>query len=126
MGIVKLLNSWDEEPRCVRAVRSKLGVYYARYGHFCACHPWEIIVTFVTLTVCILSMSIISGGKVAIPCRVGGGCGDAPPQLAQEDKVCGDRGGPVSWVPRQHATHGSAPFGVMLLNTSSYSLPTAY
>lgn len=97
MGIVKLLNSWDEEPRCVRAVRSKLGVYYAQYGRFCACHPWEIIVSFVTLTVCILSMSIISGGKVAIPCTVGGGCKDVPPpQLVQDDKVSWDGQGAVT------------------------------
>lgn len=97
MGIVKLLNSWDEEPLCVRAVRSKLGVYYAQYGRFCACHPWEIIVSFVTLTVCILSMSIISGGKVAIPCTVGGGCKDVPPpQLVQDDKVSWDGQGAVT------------------------------
>lgn len=98
MGIVKLLNSWDEESRYIKAVRSKLGVYYARYGRFCACHPWEIIVSFVTLTVCILSMSIISGGKVAIPCRGSDSCKDVPLHLAQDDKVCWVDGVQQAWA----------------------------
>lgn len=85
---MNLLNSRQEESHYVKAVRSKLGVYYAKYGRFCARHPWEIIVSIVTLTVCILSMSFISGGKVAIPCRGGDGCQEVPLPLTHDDKVC--------------------------------------
>lgn len=95
MGIVNLLNSREGESRYVKAIRSKLGVYYASYGRFCARHPWEIIVSFVTLTVCILSMSFISGGKVAIPCGGGDGCQEVPLSLTHDDKVCRE-----GWVQR--------------------------
>ena len=84
---MSLLPSWEGESSWFKAVRAKLGVYYAQYGRFCACHPWEIIVSFVTLTVCVLSMSFISGGKVAIPCGEGDGCQEVPHSLKHDDKV---------------------------------------
>jgi len=39
--------------------------YFNAHGRFCASHPWEVIVTIVTLTVCVLSISLVSGGKVS-------------------------------------------------------------
>ncbi|XP_013784164.1 3-hydroxy-3-methylglutaryl-coenzyme A reductase-like [Limulus polyphemus] len=33
------------------------------YGHFCCRHPWEVIVTFSTLTICILSMGPTFGER---------------------------------------------------------------
>ena len=49
-------------------IKSKISKYFAAHGRFCATHPWEVIVSVVTLTVCALSMSLLSGGKVATAC----------------------------------------------------------
>ena len=51
---------------------------FAAHGRFCAAHPWEMIVTTVTLTVCILSMSVLSEGKVATVCGINKPCEAKP------------------------------------------------
>ena len=52
--------------------------YFSAHGRFCASHPWEVIVTIVTLTVCVLSMSVLSGGKVGTVCGVSKPCKAKP------------------------------------------------
>lgn len=55
-----------------------MGVYFGMHGRFCASHPWEVIVTIVTLTVSVLSMSVISGGKVGTVCGFSKSCQPKP------------------------------------------------
>ena len=50
------------------ALRTRMTNYFGLHGRFCASHPWEVIVSIVTLTVCALSMSVLSGGKVGTVC----------------------------------------------------------
>ena len=52
--------------------------YFGAHGRFCASHPWEVIVTIVTLTVCALSMSVLSGGKVGTVCGIQKPCQPKP------------------------------------------------
>lgn len=40
--------------------KAKTGKYFGTNGRYCASHPWEVIVTTVTLTVCILSMTVLN------------------------------------------------------------------
>ncbi len=55
-------------PKAATHLRSKLSYYFGAHGRFCASHPWEVIVTIVTLTVCALSMSVLRGGGVGTVC----------------------------------------------------------
>lgn len=48
--------------------KSKVSSYFEAHGRFCASHPWEVIVSIVTLTVCALSMSVLNGGRVHTVC----------------------------------------------------------
>ncbi len=48
------------------ALKARMGSFFGAHGRFCASHPWEVIVTTVTLTVCVLSMSVLSGVKVGV------------------------------------------------------------
>lgn len=73
--------------------RSKLSKYFGAHGRFCASHPWEVIVSIVTLTVCALSMSVLSGGKVSTVCGFAKPCQPKPADeevsLAKlADQVC--------------------------------------
>lgn len=61
--------------------------YFGAHGRFCASHPWEVIVTIVTLTVCALSMSVLSGGKVNTVCGIQKPC--QPKQSGYEVSLCG-------------------------------------
>ncbi len=63
--------------------RSKLSTYFEAHGRFCATHPWEVIVTTVTLTVSALSMSVLNGGKVGTVCGISKPCVESP-----EVKTC--------------------------------------
>ena len=67
-----------------RSFRSKLSKYFGAHGRFCASHPWEVIVSIVTLTVCALSMSILSGGKVTTLCGYSKPCQPKP----IDEEVC--------------------------------------
>ncbi len=58
--------------------RSKLSTYFEAHGRFCASHPWEVIVTTVTLTVSALSMSVLNGGKVGTVCGISKPCVESP------------------------------------------------
>lgn len=58
--------------------RTKLSQYFGAHGRFCASHPWEVIVSIVTLTVCALSMSVLSGGKVSTLCGFAKPCQPKP------------------------------------------------
>ena len=58
-------------------LRARLSKYFGVHGRFCASHPWEVIVTTVTLTVCALSMSVLSGGKVGV-CGISKPCEAKP------------------------------------------------
>ena len=49
-------------------LRTRMTNYFGIHGRFFASHPWEVIVSIVTLTVCALSMSVLSGGKVGTVC----------------------------------------------------------
>lgn len=62
------------------ALKTKLGTYFGVHGRFCASHPWEVIVTTVTLTVCVLSVSVLSDGKVGTLCGFNRPCQKKPPQ----------------------------------------------
>lgn len=64
--------------------RSKLSTYFEAHGRFCASHPWEVIVTTVTLTVSALSMSVLSGGKIGTICGVSKPCEQRP----ANEEVC--------------------------------------
>lgn len=57
--------------------------FFRAHGRFCASHPWEVIVTTVTLTVCVLSMSVLSEGKVGYVCGINKPCS----AKAKEDEV---------------------------------------
>lgn len=59
-------------------LRAKMTPFFHSHGRFCASHPWEVIVTIVTLTVCVLSMSVISGGKVGTICGISRPCEAKP------------------------------------------------
>ncbi len=56
-----------------KAFQAQMGGFFGAHGRFCASHPWEVIVTTVTLTVCVLSMSVLSGVKVGV-CGVNRAC----------------------------------------------------
>ena len=64
--------------------KSKLSKYFWAHGRFCASHPWEVIVSIVTLTVCALSMSVLSGGKVSTVCGFEKPCVPKP----VDEEVC--------------------------------------
>ena len=49
-------------------LKARLSRYFRGHGEFCARHPWEVIVTAVTLTVSVLSIGVLSGGKVGTVC----------------------------------------------------------
>ena len=59
-------------------IRTRMTHYFGAHGRFCASHPWEVIVTIVTLTVCALSMSVLSGGKVGTVCGIQKPCQPKP------------------------------------------------
>ena len=59
-------------------LRTRMTKYFGAHGRFCASHPWEVIVTIVTLTVCALSMSVLSGGKVGTVCGIQKPCQPKP------------------------------------------------
>lgn len=65
-------------------IKAKSGKYFGIHGRFCASHPWEVIVTTVTLTVCVLSMSILNGGKLGVVCGPNRPCQRKSP----EEEVC--------------------------------------
>ena len=65
--------------------RDKLTKYFGAHGRFCASHPWEVIVSIVTLTVCALSMSVLSGGKVTTVCGFSKPC---QPKPVDEEVFC--------------------------------------
>lgn len=60
------------------SLKSKVSSYFGAHGRFCASHPWEVIVSIVTLTVCALSMSVLSGGKVGTVCGFSKPCEPKP------------------------------------------------
>ncbi|XP_037289149.2 HMG coenzyme A reductase isoform X1 [Rhipicephalus microplus] len=69
---------------CSRAQRCSPGAMLARlfyaHGRLCASHPWEVIVGFLTLTICLLSMgsAFLAGSRL---------CGWSPQcQMKEEDK----------------------------------------
>lgn len=66
------------------SVKAELSRYFGIHGRFCASHPWEVIVSTVTLTVCVLSMSVLSGGKVGAVCGINKPCQKKSP----EEEVC--------------------------------------
>ena len=70
----KLYNLETVKMAGVLSFKDKTKLLFGAHGRFCASHPWEVIVTTVTLTVCVLSMSVLSGGKVATPCGVNKPC----------------------------------------------------
>ena len=55
-------------------LKAWLGRYFRAHGQFCARHPWEVIVSVVTLTVCVLSIGVLSGGKVGTLCGINKPC----------------------------------------------------
>lgn len=55
------------------AFRARMGSFFGAHGRFCASHPWEVIVTTVTLTVCVLSMGLLSGVQVGV-CGINRAC----------------------------------------------------
>ncbi|UYV77516.1 HMGCR, partial [Cordylochernes scorpioides] len=46
-----------------------LSQMFYRHGHMCATHPWEVILAFLTVTICLLSV-----GMTAPMCGLGGEC----------------------------------------------------
>ena len=64
----------------VATLKARSSRYFGAHGRFCASHPWEVIVTTVTLTVCILSMSVLSGGKVETFCGIKKPCHKKSPE----------------------------------------------
>ena len=60
------------------SLRNKLSSYFGAHGRFCASHPWEVIVSIVTLTVCALSMSVLRGGGVGTVCGFSKPCQPKP------------------------------------------------
>ena len=56
------------------SVKARLGRCFRAHGQFCARHPWEVIVSVVTLTVSVLSIGILSGGKVGTLCGINAPC----------------------------------------------------
>ena len=61
-------------------VKAKLSTYFGSFGRFCASHPWEVIVLTVVATICVLSMSLLSGGKVRIVCGLNKPCQEKTPE----------------------------------------------
>lgn len=41
------------------SLKSTLGTYFGAHGCFCASHPWEVIVTTMTIMVCVLSAGVL-------------------------------------------------------------------
>lgn len=62
------------------AFKAKSGRYFGSHGRFCASHPWEVIVTTVTLTVCVLSMSVLNGEKLGAVCGIKRPCQKKSPE----------------------------------------------
>ena len=60
--------------RSSNPLKAKLARYFRAHGQFCARHPWEVIVSVVTLTVCMLSIGVLSGGKVGTFCGLNKQC----------------------------------------------------
>ena len=61
-------------------VKAQLSRYFGTFGRFCASHPWEVIVLTVVATICVLSMSLLSGGKVRILCGLNMACQEKTPE----------------------------------------------
>ncbi len=74
-----------QSPSSTASFRNRLSKYFGAHGRFCASHPWEVIVSIVTLTVCALSMSVLSGGKVSTVCGFSKPC--QPKPVDEEVKV---------------------------------------
>lgn len=62
------------------SMKAELSRYFGIHGRFCASHPWEVIVSTVTLTVCVLSMSVLSGGNVGKVCGINKPCQKKSPE----------------------------------------------
>ena len=60
--------------RTSNPLKARLARYFRAHGQFCARHPWEVIVSVVTLTVCVLSIGVLSGGKVGTLCGLNTPC----------------------------------------------------
>lgn len=58
----------------INSLKARLGRYFRAHGQFCARHPWEVIVSVVTLTVSVLSIGVLSGGKVGTLCGINKPC----------------------------------------------------
>ena len=56
------------------SLKARLGLYFGAHGRFCARHPWEVIVSVVTLTVSCLSIGVLSGGRVGTICGINKPC----------------------------------------------------
>lgn len=69
------------------SLRARSQRFFGSHGRFCASHPWEVIVTIVTLTVCALSMSVLSGGKVGTFCGPSKPCQAKPKAEENSDTV---------------------------------------
>ncbi len=67
--------------------RSRLSTYFEAHGRFCASHPWEVIVTTVTLTVSALSMSVLNGGKVGTVCGISKPCVERPEDVQVKPRL---------------------------------------
>ena len=67
-------------PSTKNSMKAELSRYFGIHGRFCASHPWEVIVTTVTLTVCVLSMSVLSGGNVGKVCGINKPCQKKSPE----------------------------------------------
>ena len=67
-------------PSTKDSMKAELSRYFGIHGRFCASHPWEVIVSTVTLTVCVLSMSVLSGGNVGSVCGINRPCQKKTPE----------------------------------------------
>ena len=58
--------------------KNRVSSFFQAHGRFCASHPWEVIVSIVTLTVSALSMSLLNGGRVGMVCGYSRPCEPKP------------------------------------------------
>ena len=58
-------------------LKARMGRFFGAHGRFCASHPWEVIATIVTLTVCVLSMGVLNGSRMGI-CGIHRPCENEP------------------------------------------------
>ncbi|UYV77517.1 HMGCR, partial [Cordylochernes scorpioides] len=69
LAFVWKLDIFIVEERPLKDPISMLSQMFYRHGHMCATHPWEVILAFLTVTICLLSV-----GMTAPMCGLGGEC----------------------------------------------------